>query len=400
MGGSLLPCPFSLSLGRLDRPPGARGLSKHFQRITINTVPSGTTLGGNSLATSYLPYRGEPMTKTQITIPAQEIQVTVPGQEIQVTIPIPSQTLPLTIPACTVTITLPDDPEPPPPPPSQLRGVRGQSRTCATAAQCATTIERLAAAGVNTYYYDVTDKGYWARSSLMHNLQFDALGELVPLAHERGMQIGALLNVAFLDLAYHDEWNARYTRDLPQSWLDFSIPAAREFVARVAEEIVTNYEVDLILLDYIRYRSSWADLKLLAEHVTACVQTAHDRIAPIPLVASVYKSRASAANARQRWWEWLDDRLIDYVTPMAYVGDDELRALLDDWKQTGHFPNRIIPRISTCTFSPTTTPRPIQDVLDQIAICYAQGATGMTLWDDRHICNNQDLIQALANGGW
>jgi len=46
-GEGLFSCPFSLSSGRPDRPPAVRGLSEHFQRITINTAPSGTTFGGN-----------------------------------------------------------------------------------------------------------------------------------------------------------------------------------------------------------------------------------------------------------------------------------------------------------------------------------------------------------------
>ncbi len=43
----LFSCPFSLSLDWLDRPRVAGGLVEHFQRITINTAPSGTYFWGN-----------------------------------------------------------------------------------------------------------------------------------------------------------------------------------------------------------------------------------------------------------------------------------------------------------------------------------------------------------------
>jgi hypothetical protein len=46
-GEGLLSCPFSLSLCWLNGPPVTGGLSEHFQRITINTAPSGTYFGGN-----------------------------------------------------------------------------------------------------------------------------------------------------------------------------------------------------------------------------------------------------------------------------------------------------------------------------------------------------------------
>jgi len=47
LGKGLFSRPFSLSLDWLDRPRVAGGLVEHFQRITINTAPSGTYLGGN-----------------------------------------------------------------------------------------------------------------------------------------------------------------------------------------------------------------------------------------------------------------------------------------------------------------------------------------------------------------
>lgn len=46
-GEGLFSCHFSLSLGWLDRPLVAGGLVEHFQRITIDTAPSGTYFGGN-----------------------------------------------------------------------------------------------------------------------------------------------------------------------------------------------------------------------------------------------------------------------------------------------------------------------------------------------------------------
>jgi hypothetical protein len=294
--------------------------------------------------------------------------------------------------------------------PIQVRGVRGvrmQASSCSYTGECERRLDCLQEAGVNVVYYAVYHETAYYSSDLMSHRSFDSLACLVPAAHERGMEIYVLLPTAKIGWPEHSEWNARYNySQVTDDWLDFTVPEARSFVADVSEEIVANYDVDGILLDYIRWMGGWAqDAGLTAEPVSLTVQGIYERVKTVrPGVAFAASPFADIDYARsdcgQDWVGWLDGRYIDYVTPMAYADStSQLRGWLGEWDATGHFPDRIIPRLSTVWFEPTQ-PKTVQEVLNWIQICYDEGATGMALWDDRYICQNSDLVEALGAGGW
>jgi hypothetical protein len=290
-------------------------------------------------------------------------------------------------------------------PPRSVRGVRMQASSCYEASYCARRLDCLKEAGVNTLYYDIRYTIAFYHSDLMPHREFDSLAYLVPEAHARGMEVYALVPSATMGWPEHSEWNARRNySEVSDDWLDFSLPEARDFIADVTEEIVTNYDVDGILLDYTRWRSAWMYAAGLSPNdISLTVQGVYNRVnaaRPVPVTASVYKNLSSATGAGQMWYDWLGDKYIDYVTPMAYVGDSELREILDEWQDSGYFPHRIIPRLSVAWFEPTTTPKSVEEVLHQIEICYDAGATAMTLWDDRYICNDSELVEELGAGGW
>ena len=288
--------------------------------------------------------------------------------------------------------------------PRPIRGVRFQSSSCDRPSDCTQRLDCLAAAGVNVLYYSVYDREAYYHSALLPHRDFDSLAYLVPRAHARGMEVYSLIPVAEIGWPEHPAWNARLNhRGVSDDWLDFAVPEARSFVADVAAEIVTEYDVDGILLDYIRWRSAWFDnADLSASDVSRTVQGIYERVKavrPVSVAASVYRNRDSASGARQRWYDWLSGGYIDYVTPMAYVDTRELRVLLNEWRASGYFPERIIPRLSVVWFEPTAvTPKAVEDVLQQMGICYDAGSTGMTLWNDRYICRNPDLVGALGRG--
>jgi hypothetical protein len=286
-----------------------------------------------------------------------------------------------------------------------LRAVHLQAWSCSEPTRCDRKLDCLEQAGVTMLYYKVYyGQGFYPSEFFPHR-SFDSLAYLVPEAHARGMQVYATLPVASMGWPEHSRWNARRNHpDIDDNWLDFEVPEARSYVADVAEEIVTNYDVDGIMLDYIRWRSSWyLTVDVSADDVSKTVEGVYDRInsvRPTTLAASVYKDRKTARYARQMWSTWLDDGYINYVVPMAYVDDRELHALVDDWEDSGHFPQRIAPCLSLASFGSTTRPKDARDVVRQVDMCYDAGATGIALWDDRYLCKNPDLIEVLDEGGW
>lgn len=279
-----------------------------------------------------------------------------------------------------------------------------QASSCPTASFCSQRLDCLQAAGVTVLYYPIHYKVAYYHSDLLPHHPFDSLAYLVPEAHARGMEVYALINAAHIGWSEHPEWNARLNHPgLEHDWLDFAASEARSFVADVAEELVANYDIDGVLLDYIRWGSGpgWPK-SLSADDVSLTVQGVYERvkaIRPVDVAASVFRSREIAGWAGQMWYDWLADGYIDYVTPMAYVDDSKLQAFLNEWRDSGYFPEQIIPRLSTVWFEPVK-PKPVEDVLRQIEMCYDTGVAGMTLWDDRYICNNPDLVEALGTGGW
>jgi len=164
--------------------------------------------------------------------------------------------------------------------------------------------------------------------------------------------------------------------------------------------------VDGILLDYIRWSGQWAqNAGLTVEPISLTVYGVYERVKVARPGAMVAVSPlASIDYARkycgQDWVGWLDGQHVDYVTPMAYADStSQLRGWLGEWDATGRFPDYVVPRLSTVWFEPTQ-PKTVQEVLNWIQICYDEGAAGMTLWDDRYICGNSDLVEALGAGGW
>ncbi|HIK45124.1 MAG TPA: family 10 glycosylhydrolase [Leptolyngbyaceae cyanobacterium M65_K2018_010] len=147
----------------------------------------------------------------------------------------------------------------------------------------AQVFDQLAAAGMTTVFFETVNAGYPIYPSQVAPQQnpltqhWDPLAAAVSLAHERGMTLHAwvwvfatgnqrhnrLLNLP-LDypgpvLARHPSWagadNAGRPVPLGQDkpFLDPANPEVRTYLTRLMTEIVRQYDVDGVHLDYIRY---------------------------------------------------------------------------------------------------------------------------------------------------
>jgi len=291
-------------------------------------------------------------------------------------------------------------------PSKPFRGVWTQASGCYSASRCDQRLDYLQAAGATRLYYSVYYKIAYYHSTLMPHRSFDSLAYLVPAAHERGMEVYAAMGSGHMGWPEHPEWNARLNHpNATEDWLDFTLPEARDFVADVAEEIVTNYDVDGIMLDYTRWREKWyRQANLSHVEISLTVQGVYERVkAARP---SVLVSACPDADhwysyywRGQKWHDWLDSGYIDYVMPMTYEEDSVLSVRLNEWDTTGHFPERIFPLLSVAWFDPER-PKTAEEVLQQVEICYDAEVIGLALFDDRYVCGNQELIDALGAGGW
>jgi uncharacterized lipoprotein YddW (UPF0748 family) len=190
------------------------------------------------------------------------------------------------------------------------RGMKGPGTGAGTELRCAwvtrwafkspgdisTTFEKLRAAGINTVFFQVrgactvlypSEIEPWSgvlEGKLGEDPGWDPLDTAVSEAHKRGLDIHAWINVfpawpvsesprgpreteprhVVLE---HPEWLARNRRGeiMPidkseakhsYAFLSPSVPAVRAHIIRVVEEIVSNYEVDGLHLDYVRFPDS------------------------------------------------------------------------------------------------------------------------------------------------
>ncbi|MBE9155236.1 family 10 glycosylhydrolase [Nodosilinea sp. LEGE 06152] len=143
--------------------------------------------------------------------------------------------------------------------------------------------DKLAAAGINTVFFETVNAGYTIYPSQVAPEQnpltrgWDPLAAAVELAHQRGMTLHAWVWVFAAGnqrhnrllnqpadypgpvISQHPTWAGydnsgnRIPRGQDKPFLDPANPEVRSYLTRLMTEIVTQYEVDGLHLDYIRY---------------------------------------------------------------------------------------------------------------------------------------------------
>ncbi|UNU27587.1 family 10 glycosylhydrolase [Microcoleus vaginatus] len=147
----------------------------------------------------------------------------------------------------------------------------------------AAVFDRLAAAGINTVFFETLNAGYTIYPSQVAPQQnpltvgWDPLASAVKLAHERGMELHAWVWVFATGnkrhntligkpssypgpvLSAYPQWANIDNKGRTQNpndgkfYLDPANPEARNYLLRIVSEIANNYKVDGVQLDYIRY---------------------------------------------------------------------------------------------------------------------------------------------------
>ncbi|MEG4962859.1 MULTISPECIES: family 10 glycosylhydrolase [unclassified Microcoleus] len=147
----------------------------------------------------------------------------------------------------------------------------------------AAVFDRLAAAGINTVFFETLNAGYTIYPSQVAPQQnpltvgWDPLESAVKLAHVRGMELHAWVWVFAAGnkrhntligkpssypgpvLSAHPDWANIDNKGRTQHpndgkfYLDPANPEARSYLLQIVSEIANNYKVDGVQLDYIRY---------------------------------------------------------------------------------------------------------------------------------------------------
>ncbi|MHB8906729.1 MAG: glycoside hydrolase family 10 protein, partial [Melioribacteraceae bacterium] len=254
-------------------------------------------------------------------------------------------------------------------------------------------LDNIKSKNLNTVYFQVASNGTVLFKSSFEPFSpyitgevdgaasYDPLQFAVEQAHKRGLEIHAWVNVVkcfsgtesnILNNSNHiskrkPEWIVEDIRDGQKSlWLDPGLPEVREYISEMIAEMVENYDVDGVHLDYIRYpgknfedefsysvhgtglsrdeyrRKNITDLvELISKKIKAVKHYIKLGVAPI----GIYKNK-NGTNGWEGYTEvyqdsrdWLKRGIIDYVAPQIYWGfNDNPRfgAVAKDWVENSY----------------------------------------------------------------
>lgn len=195
---------------------------------------------------------------------------------------------------------------------------------------------------------------------------WDPLEDLIAKGHARGLQVHAWVTAFVVankktptppghPALEHPEWLSRNkTGDTwdpyGMAWLDPGIPAVQDYLYNVFMDVVANYDVDGLHLDYLRYTSpafgrnpaaierfeaetgkDVSDEAAFAEwrrgQISVFVKRLYEGMAGVKprcaLTTAVFASRRGTAynDCLQDWTAWLEGGYVDAVAPMAYGRD-------------------------------------------------------------------------------
>lgn len=121
-----------------------------------------------------------------------------------------------------------------------------------------------------TAYYNSSYEP-WGYYSGYQNPGYDPLAKAIELAHEKGIEVHAWFNVFQTSSTHpgspayeHPEWICRDQNGSTMSSyrsLSPGLPAVREYTIKLAMEIVNNYDIDGLHLDYVRWNEHTNSLR-------------------------------------------------------------------------------------------------------------------------------------------
>lgn len=213
-----------------------------------------------------------------------------------------------------------------------------------------------------------------------------------------------------------------------QWMMDPGVPATATYLAKICDEIVRNYDVDGIHLDYIRYpelaipfnddrtyrlygngknKAAWRK-----QNVDRCVQAIHDAVkavrpwvklscSPVGKYSDLSRYSSRGWNARdavsQDAQAWLQKGWMDMLFPMMYFDGDHFYPFLADWKE--HDADRpIVPGLGIYFLSPREKDWSLLTVQRQMNVARAEGLGGQAFFRAKFLINDEKgLFSWLKN---
>ena len=226
---------------------------------------------------------------------------------------------------------------------------------------------------------------------------YDALKFVIDECHKRGMELHAW--VVTMPVG---KWNGYGCAQLRKKhgsllkkigadgYLNPENPQTGDYLADICEEIVSNYDVDGVHLDYIRYPETWPH-KMNKEkgraNITNIVRKIHDRVKALkPWVKMSCSPVGKYSDLTLQWshgWNaystvcqdaegWLREGLMDELFPMMYFRGNNFYPFAIDWKENSHG-KIIVPGLGIYFLHPAEANWPLKDVAREMEVIRGMG---------------------------
>ena len=215
---------------------------------------------------------------------------------------------------------------------------------------------------------------------------YDALKFAIDECHRRGMELHAWV-VAIPVGKWNATGCARLRKRHPglvkkigaEGYMDPEKPQTAEYLADLCAEITSNYDVDGIHLDYIRYHETWPMkvsrrqgranitniVRAISHRVTSIKPWVKMSCSPIGKYKDLSRFSSYGWNAYERVCQdaqaWLRDGLMDALFPMMYFRGNQFYPFALDWSEQSY--GRIVaPGLGIYFMSPDEKDWPLSDI--------------------------------------
>ena len=286
-------------------------------------------------------------------------------------------------------------------------------------------LDNLQTAGINTVFFQARIRGDVAYRSQIEPINavfssrigvdpgYDPLAYVIEECHKRGMECHAWLVAFPLGSQAQQQRMGRYAqsrnRDLPvlqhngAYYLDPGNPATDDYLSRIVNEIVHNYNIDGIQFDYFRYpengtnfpdaatyrqygqgmsKADWRRenlnriLRRLYAETKARKPYLKVSTCPLGKYADLPRYSAGGFNARDAVYQdakqWLREGLQDWIVPMLYYRDHYFYPFVLDWLSAS-FGRPVAAGLGIYFLDPSEGRWSLRDVEDQLKFCQTNG---------------------------
>ena len=271
------------------------------------------------------------------------------------------------------------------------------------------------------------------------NPGYDPLAFAIEECHKRGMELHAWIvtipvgntrQVRLLGKHSIVSKNRKICKQFKGSWyLDPGHPETADYLSRIVREIATNYDVDGIHFDYIRYPEQGTrfpdndtyrkygkkknKVQWRRENITSLVCRLYTDIKSIKPWIKVSSSPvgkfASTSRYSSKGWDayhavhqdaqgWLKEGIHDALFPMMYFQGNDFYPFVLDWKENDNG-RWVVPGLGIYFLSPKEKNWPLEEIARQINFTREEGLGGQAYFRNRFLLDNvKGIYDEVKNG--